>query len=758
LKIVRLLLMGAFFLNATWSGRPLVDALRELERRGLHLIYSSEVIQMEMTVRGEPHATEPRAILDELLREQHLHAVDGPKDTLVIVRDTQREPAAVPAAAVPVAVDQIVVTPSHYGILGGQPEQRQFLSREEVRALPHFSDDVYRAINRIPGAATTDVSANFNIRGGERNEVEVLLDGVPIYEPFHVKDLTGIFSTIDAEALGGVDILTGGFPAEYGGRMSGVIDIVSQTPSARRTEVGISVLNSRVLSAGTFNDSRGQWLFSFRPGYLHTVLHMIDKTSQLDPSYYDLLSKVQWQLSDSAVVSANFFSSQDRVKFEASDEHAVSRSEDDYLWLNARTAITPRLYAQSVIWAGRIRRNRRGNSDNQGDHIDLHDDRSFDSVAVKNDTTFEWTARQTIKAGFDIRRLRADYDFLAHAFEQESILHFGTPNIVDRLVRTHPSGTDASVYAADRVTVRPNLVVEAGLRTDRQSYAPDGAHFSPRFNVGWSITPSTSLRGAWGRYVQPQGIEELQVEDGVAQFFPAQHATHAVIGVDHVFSGGWSMRVEAYDKQMSRLRPRFENLLDSLALFPEAQADRLRIAPVRGVARGAELLLRKESSGPWSGWIGYTRASVRDDIDGRMVPRSWDQRDAVTFSVNYGHAERWNVNLAGIFHSGWPTTSITASVTPVGNGNYALNITPDPLNGDRLPGYARVDLRASRSLPIASGRLSFFVEAINLFNHANASRVGGFDFNVDRDLTVTATRRTESIVPLVPSFGITWQF
>jgi outer membrane receptor protein involved in Fe transport len=749
--------MGLFFLNATWSGRPLVDALRELEHRGLHLIYSSEVIQMEMTVRSEPRATEPRAILDELLREQHLHAVDGPKETLVIVRDTPHA-AELPSVAIPVALDQIVVTPSHYGILGGQPEQRQFLSREEVRALPHFSDDVYRAINRIPGAASTDVSANFNIRGGERNEVEVLLDGVPIYEPFHVKDLMGVFSTIDAEALGGVDILTGGFPAEYGGRMSGVIDIASLTPTARRTEVGISLLNSRLLSAGTFSDNRGQWLFSFRPGYLHQVLKMIDKTSGLDPSYYDLLSKVQWQLSDSAVVSLNFFSSQDRLRFDESSEHAVSRSRDDYLWVNARTAITPRLFAQNVIWAARIRRSRDGNADDQGDHIDLHDDRSFDSAALKNDTTFDWTAHQSIKAGFDLRRVRADYDFEAHAIEQQSILHFGTPNIVDRLVRAHPSGTDVSAYVADRITVRPNLIVEAGLRADRQSYTPDGTHFSPRFNVGWSITPSTSLRGAWGRYIQPQGIEELQVEDGVQQFFPAQRSTHVVVGVDHVFSHGWSARVEVYDKRMSHLRPRFENLLDSLALFPEAQADRIRIAPDHGVARGAELLLRKESNGPWSGWISYARSSVRDDVDGRMVPRSWDQRDAVTASVNYGHADRWNISLAGIFHSGWPTTSISPYLVPVGGGNYDLKINTGPLNDDRLPGYARIDLRASRSVPIASGRLSFFVEAINLFNHANVSRVAGFNITADRNLTLTTTRLTESIVPLVPSFGITWQF
>src|SRR5439155_10981719 len=118
---------------------------------------------------------------------------------------------------------------------------------------------------------------------------------------------------------------------------------------------------------------------------------------------------------------------QDRLRFDQTNEHARGSSHDDYLWLNARTAIMPKLYTQNVIWAARIHRTRDGSSDDQNDHIDLHDARSFDSVALKNDTTFDWTARQAIKAGFDLRRVRADYDFEAHAIEQQSILHFGTP-------------------------------------------------------------------------------------------------------------------------------------------------------------------------------------------------------------------------------------------------------------------------------------------------------------------------------------------
>jgi outer membrane receptor protein involved in Fe transport len=141
-------------------------------------------------------------------------------------------------AQMPVALESIVVTPSTFTIFTSEPEGHQFLSRDEVRTVPHLGDDVYRAFDRLPGITGLDLSARFNIRGGQEDETQVLIDGAEIYDPFHVRDLYRAFSTIDAEAIGAVDVLTGGFPLQYGGRMSGVIDISSLKPSAASHRTG----------------------------------------------------------------------------------------------------------------------------------------------------------------------------------------------------------------------------------------------------------------------------------------------------------------------------------------------------------------------------------------------------------------------------------------------------------------------------------------------------------------------------------------
>jgi hypothetical protein len=292
--------------------------------------------------------------------------------------------------------------------------------------------------------------------------------------------------------------------------------------------------------------------------------------------------------------------------------------------------------------------------------------------------------------------------------------------------------------------------VQGGLRAANETHTPDGVHLSPRLNASWFVTPRTTLRAAWGLYHQPQSLHELPVEDGISEFAPAQRSEHRVLAVDHLFGGGVQARLELYDKAMTSLRPRYENAFDSLLLFPELRADRVIIAPQSSNARGAELLVRTDAAARLSGWISYTLSEVTDRIDGIDVPRSWDQRHAATFSVNYRPGSVWNFNVAGTFHSGWPTTPVNAQLV---DGRV---VSARGSRGTvRLPSYHRADFRVSRS----SGPLSLFVEVLNILDHTNVTRIDGFDFNVDLGSgTVTPVPRKESVLGMLPSFGVTWRF
>jgi hypothetical protein len=654
-----------------------------------------------------------------------------------------------------------VVTPSRFAIFTSEPEGRQFLSRDEVRTVPHLGDDVYRAFDRLPGITGLDVSARFNIRGGQEDETQVLIDGAEIYDPFHVRDLYRAFSTIDAEAIGAVDVLTGGFPLQYGGRMSGVIDISSLKPEARRhTELGIGILNQRILTSGTFHNGSSEYLLSFRRGYLHELLKLIDKNNDgINPSYYDLLGKVETTLNDRTVVSADVFVSGDALKIREDGGQAHGSYSDRYAWVNLRNALSPKLFAQTVASFGRIATHRIGDygSFDSEDEGVINDDHAFDFIALRNDTSWDVSDRNVLKAGLSAKRLRARYDYDGHSIIRVSLLHVNDGiQTIDRDASVRANGNDVAAYASDRIAVTPHLVVEAGARVDTQSYAPDGTHVAPRINAAYAFGAHATLRASWGRFYQAQGINELQVEDGVTNFLRAERADHSVLGAEYDFGRGYSARAEVYEKRFTQLRPRFENIFDRVVIFPELHGDRLRIDALSGRARGGELLFRKTGT-PVSGWISYARASAHDVLEGAsgstIVPRAWDQRDTATFNLDYRLGARWNFDMAGVYHSGWPTTPVNGVIV-----NNVFHTVLGRYNSGRLPAYRRVDLRASHTIDTSRGGLSFFVELFNVFGIRNVSGVDGYSFNFDSRGNLVGHRHNEVILGVVPSFGITYSF
>src|SRR6185503_4657859 len=129
--------------------------------------------------------------------------------------------------------------------------------------------------------------------------------------------------------------------------------------------------------------------------------------------------------------------------------------------------------------------------------------------------------------------LRASYDYASDGVIFESLLHVNEPpSPVHQRASVRASGSDVALYGADRFALGTRLVIEAGLRADRQSYKPDGMHLSPRINAVFALTPRAALRVAWGRFYQPQGVQELHVQDGETAFGPSERADHALAGIE----------------------------------------------------------------------------------------------------------------------------------------------------------------------------------------------------------------------------------
>ncbi|HYO12212.1 MAG TPA: TonB-dependent receptor [Thermoanaerobaculia bacterium] len=738
--------------NPAYQGRPLAEVLQDLRARGLNLIFSSAVVTDELRVTIEPRSTHPRAILDEILAPLGLTAREGPADSILIVRGRvpvqgSAQAPEEPKESYPVFLEEIVVTPGKLSIVRQDQAPRRTVSNADAVLVPSFGGDVSRVIEGLPGVTAPGNSAAFGIRGSQTRDVSLVLDGLELYEPFHLQSFQSPFSLIDSELVDTIDVYAGGFTADFGDRHGGFVEMstwVPQDPFQGRIQVGS--LNSRFAYGAP--TSTGSWSISGRAWYPEAFRRTMELGEDgLDPRFGDAYVKYIFQPSSRTLVSAHALAADDRLKFSEPDgnESVDYWNRNNHLWLRALRLWSPEISSETVLSVGRLDRSREGISDPEDEIITVSDQRTVDLLGLKHDATWELSDSHLLRAGFEARRLLAEYRYSNG--EGDSV----TSHRID------PAGTSVGLYLAHRASLSPDLAAELGVRWDRQTHTDDD-QLSPRLNVVWRRGDRSELRLALGRFYQSQRIHELRIEDGDTRFFPAELSQQAELTYQQELAGGLRLRLDAYYRRLSRLHPRSENFFNPIELFPETEPDRLLLRPERARLRGAEILLRGHPDKPIHWWMSYAWSSAHDVIDGTDVPRSWDQTHAVKWLVGYRPGERWSFSLTGTAHTGWPTTPATAELTTRPDGSTEITRVLGPLNSDRFPGYARLDVKASRVFALRHGRLRLEVEIVNLTDRENVCCVDEFIFEPRPDGTVAVGRELDDWLGITPSTGVSWEF
>ena len=756
--------------EARYAGRSLEEALLDLRARGLRLVFTSNVVRPEMRVEAEPAAAEPRRVLDEILAPHGLAAREAPNGIVVVVRRPAAPAAAAPAPGAPGAAvpatppaapeppleihEEIVVTPSKISLLREDPVGLLGLSRDEILTLPHLGDDFFRALSLLPGTAANDVSARFHVRGARDDETQIVLDGQELFEPFHLQDFESPLSLIAPATLSGADLSTGGFPARYGDRMGGVLDMTTMRPSGgAHLRLGAGILGFHAGGGGTFAGERGAWLVEARRGSSDLLGKLLGDE---DPRYWDGFGKVDYYLTARHGLRANFLRSFDELDFEDLGEETKrfeTEYDNAYQWLTHQALLGATQSLESAIAGARVERERRGDELEEDARFGILDNRDTGVFELRQG--WQWqTPRHLVQAGWQRRELETEYDYAAERELDEPLARI-----------RHDFGQDTTVFAgefderdwgawaSDRLRLGEPLTLELGLRHDRHSQTRE-SHTSPRFNLAWAVGERSVVRAAWGRFHQSQRPYELEVEDGETAFHRVERSEHRVLGFETLLGapGGrdWELRLELYRRRVANPRQRFENLFEPINVFPEVEPDRVRIAPEESVAEGVELFLRGEAGPRAAWWVNYTYATTEDEIAGRRVPRQFDQTHSLNLDLDLRAGSHWRVNFAWRLHTGWPTTplSLVAAVDDEGDVEYRPVL--GPLNSARLPDYHRLDVRASRRWRIGAASLDLFFDVQNLYDRKN---VAGFDIEIDED-EGSLVIQEEGWPGIIPSAGI----
>ncbi len=683
-------------------------------------------------------------------------------------------------------LSDVTITPGSFSFMDVSPASPQTLTREDIETVPQFGEDIYRAVKRLPGLSSGDYAAHFSVRGGRPDETLVIFDGLELREPFHLKEYQdGALSIIDIEAIDNVNLMTGGFPTEYGNRMSGVFDITSRDPreGENKYTLGLSLMNARATTEGTFANGKGAWFTSARRGYLDAVLGLLNADDIPKPAYYDIFSKVRYDLNENHRISVNLLHSRDRFTFDTiattgyldtidTKEYADNTYGNSYLWTRLQSKLHDQVRVTTLLSAGLVTQSQFGYeryTRNDEDIYSLDDNRDYTVYQAKQDWQLDVTEWLMFKTGIDLKQEDVDYKLVSTVGQNpddpspDSTQHFPVVTENNYVRDSRYIGT----YLAAKVRLFPGLFAEAGARYDQADHSND-EDFSPRAHLMYSPFRNGTLRFGWGQYRQIHSIEQVAELNGATEYYPSELSEQWTVGYQHNFDDGSRLRIEGYVKEVQNPRPLFRNWNEGINFFNEVDEDRIFLVPDKMTSRGVELYFTRSFGRTWSFQGSYALAFLEETIStvdlvnergtlefDRTHDHPRDQRHALYLDLAWRPNHLWTVSGALAYHSGWPITLATMYEVTDEDGEIDYTVRPNKLYANRLPDYYRFDVRVTRRYAMTHGDLRVFLEVANLTNHEN---IYSYDFYRSPGVNGGKVFITEpeTWFTILPSFGVSW--
>lgn len=668
---------------------------------------------------------------------------------------------------------------------GGERERERFaneagvtarvIDAREVKLLPGLAEaDVLRAIEVMPGViSTSDFSSAFNVRGGSADQNLILLDGFPIFNPFH---LGGLFSVLNSDALARAELFAGGFGAEYGGRVSSVLTIESRSGGEPgfHGDAGVSLLASRATLRGVLDAERrnplggagGSWLFAARRSYFDQLLRPF---TSFPYHLTDLQAHAEAGLPGGGRLRFTGYWGEDVLDlsdFAAPGGDSVNILRIRWDWGNTVAGLRWDQPVGRWLSETRLGLSRFGTALGFADFGDTRFSSEIEQQTLRWDLGGEPLPGLSLRLGAEAARMR--YANLIEAggtvFNESS----------DR-------GVLGAVFAQSRWRPGERWILEAGLRHDAW-YATAVTHrtLSPRLAAKrfFGADEAWAAKLAVGRYTQflhSLRDEELpfSIDTWVlaGEHVPVVVSDQVQAGVESFREDGWSGSLEAYYR-------RFRGVTEfNPADDPNDPADDLLSG--RGTSYGLDVLLRR-GGGRLSGWTTLSLLRARrtfadpevSAVEGVPVeityPPVWDRRVDLDLVLQYAVTPRTDAGLRWNFGSGLPYTRPIAQhvgwehdvrggrVRPTRFGasddDPALYVVLGPRNAERYPAYHRMDVTVRHTLERPWGSLTPYLQVLNVYNRRNPLF---YFYNFD---VSPPTRSGVSMFPVLPAVGLEVSF
>lgn len=662
------------------------------------------------------------------------------------------------------------------------------ITSQNIKAIPALLGevDVLKTIQLMPGVQSgSEGSSGIYVRGGGPDQNLILLDGVPVYNASH---LFGFFSVFNADAISNVEVVKGGFPARYGGRLSSVIDINMKDGNMKNWQAdgGIGLISSRLSVEGPLIKDKASIILSGRRTYIDVLARPIIRasTDDVDLGYFfhDFNGKINYKFSDKDRVYLSAYTGKD--KFYARDEYefedAISvneyKDESGIQWGNWTTAAR-----WNHLFSNQLFLNTTATY-SQYD-FDLFNE-SYYRYATPDDETVE-NFYAEYNSGITDYGLKTDFDYYLNnghslKFGTNYIYHIFRPEAFNfeadfqediNIPDTKPIyGNEFSVYVEDEFEPLSKLRINAGIHASAFKVNDEFyTSFQPRISTRYLINQNLSLKASYSEMAQflhlltNSGIglpTDLWVP--VTENIKPQYSQQTAVGISSLLADGkYDMSVEGYYKNMNNLIEYKEG--SNFLNLTESWEDKIAIG--NGWSYGAEFLFRKKE-GDFNGWIGYTLSYNNRQFDelnfGRVFPYKYDRRHDISIVTNYRLSEKWEISGTWVYGTGNSITLPIAKIPPLSEQPrfsdgyfYGSNEVYQYSNRNayRMPSYHRADFGITRHKEKDWGSSSWTISVYNLYNRQNP-----FFINTTTNSIGETSFNQISLFQLIPSFTYNFKF
>ncbi len=527
------------------------------------------------------------------------------------------------------------------------------IAPELLSKLPSMSGevDLFKSLELLPGIkVASELSNGLYIRGGSPDQTLALVDGIIVYNPSHLGNFTSTFNT---NALQNIRLIKGAFPAEYGGRLSSVLDIKlrSGTKEKNKGSLSLGTINSNLFLEGPLSPI-STYMISGRKMYYDVFQKTFDKNSSTPRyNYYDLNSKVTLNASESDIVSISGMLSSDKL-YNPSNS---SFGDYDIEWKNSTLGLNwLHVNPSSLLLSSSINYidyqfksilNQNAESVNSTGYYSLS---KLRDIYAKFNAEVNWHPDHTVKVGTELAL--HNYDLIYNDFFNELLEKnlYSQPDLIS---------TEAALYLQDEWQIFPYLKTNFGGRV---YYFKSKKYLKvePRFSLSYYLTENIIIKTA---YATAHQFLHLIIRNDISLptdlWYPSSNvvepnkSTQYVLGLDSYFDNqNYLFSIEGYYKNIKNLYE-FKNAAQAKkdepieSLFTKGE----------GEAYGIEFFINKRE-GDFTGWIGYTLSWTRrlfDDLNNGIIfyPR-YDRRHDISFVLTYNATENLSFGLTWAYATG----------------------------------------------------------------------------------------------------------